>query len=171
MKLQKLPGSQDRGSCPDWFREGLEKFEQEVKDRVVECELSNDKYRWRHPYLDTYCGCCCIEFFYFYDSSLTHVNEYKNAIWIKVHNMNDVDIWIRVGLNASDEKKVTVYSGCRLNCNIILTKSNYSLPPNFTKKGIYVSDYNKKNLFISNNESLYNNICLLLQCLCDAKCI
>lgn len=168
MKRNPLPES--KSLTGDWFEQGLKEFEDLIKKRLVDCDENGDKKKTKRKLTDNdnLCGDCCLEFFYFYDSSLTHIPTYKNAIWIKVHNLNGINIWLRVGFNQHGRKKVEVYSKCDLDCLGLMKERTYALPPDFINNGII---WREKHIVADVSFSkIIDRICKLLDCLCNAKC-
>lgn len=163
MKINPLPKSKQLTG--DWFEKGLKEFEDLIKERLVDCERINDKKKTKRKLTDknNLCGDCCLEFFYYLD------NSYKKAIWIKVYNLNGVNIWIRVDFRENGRKKVNIYSECNLNCLELDFVENYALPPDFDVNGIWMSEKGRTVANTSFSEIL-DEICNYLDCLCTAKC-
>lgn len=170
--ITPLPKSQPL--INNWFEKGLEAFKIEINRRIHPCNNGgNDnsrKVKLEGPNghgKKIFCGDCCIEFFYFYDGALANVLAYKNAIWIKVHNINNLNIWIRVGFNEKGKKKAQLYSKNPINCMILENAPAYALPKLFTPDGIWMSD---RGLRVINAEwsEIIDKICNLLKCACIA---
>lgn len=165
MRINPLPNSNPL--TKDWFEKGVKEFEALIKKRLVDCDENIDKKNTKRKLTDNdnLCGDCCVEFYYYRD------NSYKNAIWIKVYNLNGIKMWIRVGFGSDnyDKKKVNVYSECNLNCLGLDYVENYALPPDFNVKGIWMSE---KGRVIANTSFsiILDEICNYLDCLCNAKC-
>lgn len=163
MIINPLPNSNPLTN--DWFERGLKEFEDAIKERIVDCEENNDKNKNKRKLTTTngFCGNCCLELFYFRD------NSYKNAIWIKVFNLNGLNIWIRVGIYDTLKKKVNVFSECDLDCIDLTFVEKYALPPYFNNNGIWMSDKGSRASDII-FDVIIQQICNLLPCLCNAKC-
>jgi len=147
------------------FEELKNKFEEEIKQKLIDCDkkANSGKLIVNDTNNVTLCGDCCLEFFYYYDVD----GSYRNGIWINVKNSNNLDIWIRVH-NASNGKKINVFSEYNLNCcNLNFIKS-YALPKDFSKNGIWMSDKGKQ-VIEKKWDSILDEICIILPYLCNAK--
>ncbi|MCX6244693.1 MAG: hypothetical protein NTU98_08310 [Bacteroidetes bacterium] len=166
MKILPLPNSKPiTGSL---FEKGLIEFEKLIEKKLIDCDKDPKNSKGRLMDNNILCGDCCLEFFYFYDSSLVHIPTYKNAIWIKVYNLNNVNIWLRIGWDVNGNKKITVFSECDLNCISLEYSIAYGLPLTFTPTGVWIE---KKRIAPISFSAIIDQICKYLDCLCKAKCV
>lgn len=157
MKITKIKGSDS--TLPKSFTDGLKEFENALLKRLQTCEK------------------CSFEFLCYYNANIPPASRdgYKNAIWIKVHNLNKLNIWIRVH-NDTNGKKINVFTdSATIRCNNHPNEclnftwiKRYAFPLNFSPKGCYMSH---KGRFVNKNldwNDILDEIYLLLPCLCNA---
>ncbi|MEI7982229.1 MAG: hypothetical protein WCI71_11295 [Bacteroidota bacterium] len=114
---------------------------------------------------DEFPGKCELTLYYFNGPS------YTKAIWIKVHNIHRVNVWIRVFCNELDKKRVNAYSECKLDCLSWTHVPSYALPPTFNGSGgIWMTDQGNQVRRVS-WDIIVNELENYLECLCKGKCI
>jgi len=115
------------------------------------------------------CLKCKLELFYYYHQNIPRWQGYQNAIWIKVHNINGIVVWLRVFSNINHLKNVHIYSECKLKCPEfpLAYYQNFGLPPTFHPHGIWREVYRVQNV---NWATVIQWVCDRLPCACSATC-
>jgi len=148
----------------DYFFEGLNDFLQALKDWQV--NLGDDGVLTGIPVRDGVpCGKCNLTFYFYYSRG----GGYRNAIWIKVDNIHNIDVWIRVGFSHTGNKNANIWSRYELDCDGIIMYycRAFALPFEFNNPGIYKT--NERVHPCSWNDILIE-ICHLIPCACNAHC-
>ena len=158
MKIKRIGGNE---SVADYFDKAITELEQ-LLDDYFEADKDNNT---GFSKTNEECRGCKLEWFYYYCKS----ESFKKAIWVKVNNLNKVNIWIRIGVNKKEKKKVNIYSDSYVGC-VKLTKINTKFPTLFMKNDIFISDKRKEVKLVTFQEIL-NEICNNLFCVCNAKTI
>lgn len=85
---------------------------------------------------------CTLEFYYFdvwpLPKGASKVDGFRNGIWVKIKNVKNV--WIRIGIDRNNLKKVNVFSDCEMKPLKLEEVKSYSLPEDFKKRGVYMSN-------------------------------
>jgi hypothetical protein len=158
------------------FEELKNKFEEEIKQRLIQCEKNENSGKLIVDDTNnvTLCSGCCLEFFYYYDSIIPPSSRdgYKNAIWIKVHNIHGLNIWIRVH-NNKNGKKINVFSDRQtlglvpnIPCLVLTNIKAYGLPKQFLPS-CYMSHKGRVVNRKLSWENIIDEICNILPCLCN----
>jgi hypothetical protein len=172
MIISPFSSSSSLSNSDKWFQDGVKEFLNEINKKIIPCDKKeNGGLLNNNSTSDSaQSGVCCLEFFFYYRKG----GSYKNAIWIKVNNIHNKEIWIRVH-NGINGKKINVFStsnslSCviHLNC-VLLTPVTYGIPQNFKPKGCFMSHVGRIVNPITTWVDIINEIYSLLPCLCNAK--
>ena len=83
---------------------------------------------------------CTIEWFYYYDSTVSNKQAYKNGLWLRINRNND--LWIFTSVNEPENIHVEIITKENLKCkNFPQTQSNLiQLPPHFSGSFLFKED-------------------------------
>ena len=86
-----------------------------------------------------------------------------------MYNVNGKNVWLRIGVNDQDERKVNAYSECELDC-LVWEYASYALPPDFPNPvGIWMTNKGER-LHPMTWDEVIDQMLAMLKCLCFGKC-
>lgn len=155
---------QNHPAC-GWFFDFLEEFLQNL--HAWQINIGENEPANGIPIRDgAPCGICKLTFYFYFRPA----GQYQNGIWIKVENINNIDVWLRVGLNINGNKNVNIWSLCTLDCPGINMEFHpaLALPPVFNAPGIFKTG---EVVHAATFEDILQQICNLMPCVCNSSCL
>lgn len=164
MKFKKIDGSVDaEGPIEDLLDELTTLFENDEDFLIVKRGSNQVKTKVCKEGKG-----CTLELYYYYDPTLTHVEAYRNGVWIKINGNSS--LWLYVHRNSNLGKKVCVFSEKMLSCTPVKqVLKSYYLPLGFNK---IPACYEKQNVTSIKNQGpdfLQEEIKSRLCCVCTVR--